>query len=107
MIINFSPIRMDETLQVSLKGDIITLNGEDFDFSPIPEGATLPSKAVKSNWITGDIKRSYGVIELTLILPHGSNAPETTRFPEPMKVYGDGVVMIPVYNIDTEAADEY
>lgn len=96
MKINLSPQRRDDTLVVTKVGDALLLNGEVLDFSPLPEGATLPSSAIDNQWVIGDVTRKDGQIELTLLLPHGPDASEAARFPEPLIVTADGVVELPV-----------
>ncbi|PRC05092.1 hypothetical protein CQ006_12285, partial [Pseudomonas cedrina] len=46
MIIKLIPQRRDDELVVSKRGDVLTINGESFDFRELPEGAALPSSAV-------------------------------------------------------------
>lgn len=106
MIVNFSPIRMDEQLVVEREDDIITLNGEAFDLSPLLEGASLPSTAIESKWFVGDIDRENGVISLTLVLPHGANAPIETRFPTAITLTENGPVQMPIYDIVEEVIEE-
>ncbi|AXQ49222.1 hypothetical protein ACLPJF_07635 [Pseudomonas vlassakiae] len=93
----FSPVRTDEQLVMSRSGDVLTLNGENFDFSPLLEGATLPREAILSDWFPGDVSRAGGILSLTVRLPHGPYAPEETRFPEPITIEVDGVVKLPPY----------
>lgn len=100
MQINFSPVRMDEQLTLDREGDVLYVNGEVFDFGPLLEGATLPQDAVLSDWFPGAVDRIDGELHLTIRLPHGPNAPHSTRFPEPITVTEDGPVDIPVYNIE-------
>jgi len=45
MHITLIPQRRATPLTVTRNGDILTLNGETFDFSPLPDGATLPREA--------------------------------------------------------------
>lgn len=103
MIINFSPVRMDEELQVSLAGEILYLNGEAFDFGPLEDGDTLPQQAISSKWVAGAVERVGGELRLTLVLPHGPNAPETTRYPQPLVASGEGLISLPVYDIPQQA----
>lgn len=101
MKIKLSPVRTDVQLVASVHGDVLTVNGQDIDFSPIPEGATLPAAAVLSDWVNGDVSRINGEIHLTLMLPHGANAPHSTRFPEYFDKYmtvGDGEIDLPAYD---------
>lgn len=100
MIITFSPMRSDAPLTLSRQGDVLTINGEEFDFTALPEGATLPGDAVRSDWIAGEVSRKEGRLHIPLILPHGANAPGTTRHPEPITLNDDGPVDLPAY--DTE-----
>lgn len=95
MIINLSPTRSDETLVVTKSGDALTVNGAEFDFSDLPDGATLPSGAIDSDWFAGPIDRTDGVLNLTLRFPHESNPPEHVAFPAPVNVTADGPVELP------------
>ena len=99
MHIALSPARRDETLTASRDGDTLTLNGDAFDFSPLGEGETLPADAIDSAWIVGDVTRTDGVLHLTLRLPHGANAPEETRFPEPIIDPPDGEIALPMHSL--------
>jgi len=98
MKIKLSPVRIDTQLEASLRGEVLTLNGEEFDFSPLLEGATVPASAINSPWFFGEIERKGGDVSLTLILPHGANAPESTRFPEPITATADGLLELPIYD---------
>lgn len=95
MKINYSPLRMDTTVVASLAGDVLTLNGEAFDFSQLPEGATLPTEAIASDWITGPVSRINGELHLTLRLPHGPSPSRAVAFPEPVTVTQDGPIPLP------------
>ncbi|MEX5587063.1 hypothetical protein [Pseudomonas urmiensis] len=99
MQIALSPVRMDEQVTLVRQGDILYVNGEAFDFSPLQEGATLPWGAVLSDWFPGTVERIDGELHLTIRLPHGPNAPESTRFPVPISITKDGPVDLPVYDI--------
>ena len=74
MQINRTPQRNDTQLEYSAKGDVLTINGEVFDFSAIPEGGYVES--VPCDWIVGSVRRQEGEITLTLIEPYGP-PPET------------------------------
>ena len=106
MKITLSPTRRDETLTASKAGDKLTLNGEEFDFGPLEEGETLPADAIDSPWIAGDVTRTDGVLHITLRLPHGANAPEETRFPEPIIDPPDGEIDLPPYEIEDPEPEE-
>ena len=98
MKLALSPTRTDIPLFASRDGDTLTLNGEAFDFAPLEEGETLPADAIDSEWIAGDVARTDGVLHITLRLPHGANAPEETRFPEPIIDPPDGEIALPPHS---------
>ena len=95
MKITLSPIRRDSQLTVSKQGETITINGSAYDFSVIPEGATLPASAVDCEFITGNIERINGVLHISLILPHGPNPSQAVAFPAPIINPPDGVLELP------------
>lgn len=104
MKIILSPMRRDDKLALSKSGDTLTINGEAFDFSGIPNGATLPREAITCDWIAGPVERdNAGVLTVPLILPHGPSAPEATRFPQPLENVADGPVSLPPYTVEEEA----
>ena len=103
MKINLSPQRCDNELTILKYGDILTINGSDYDFTNLPDGGMLPLyndqevlvKTIDCEWIVSDVKRVNGEIELTLLLPHGPNATEEARFPQPIIDPADGEVELP------------
>jgi len=104
MIIQFSPSYREFPLDMNREGDVLMLNGEIFDFSPLMEGATLPAGAISSDWFIKEVSRVEGELELTILLPHGPNAPESTRFATELVVTEDGTVDLPVYDEVVEDA---
>lgn len=95
MIINLSPQLRDDKLTVIKKGDILIVDEKEYDFSVIPEGATLPSDATDCKWFVGGIHRINGDLNLTIILPHDSNASESARFPNQIINPVDGTLELP------------
>lgn len=95
MYIKFSPRRRAGTLTASKVGDVLTLNGEQFDFSSLPDGAAIPAGAVPCDWILGPVERVEGDVHLTLILPHGSSPSAAVAFPEPLAITADGPIDLP------------
>ena len=95
MIIQLSPQRRDDTLAVTKQGDVLTINGTAYDFSQLPDGGTLPADAVDSEYVIGSVNRVKGELELTLLLPHGADASEAARFPQPIIDPADGKVELP------------
>ncbi|MNZ91180.1 hypothetical protein D3C78_1101550 [compost metagenome] len=97
MIIKLSPILMYTDFNVSVAGDVLTINGDELDFSPLPNGASLPKAAIANDWILGDVVRdAEGVLHVSLMFPHGPDASEAARFPEPITITEDGPVELPV-----------
>jgi len=95
MKISLSPQRRDDTLVVSKAGDVLTINGVEFDFSVVPDGATLPAPAVNCPFIGGPVERVGGDLQLTLILPLAADASEAARFPQPIINPADGALELP------------
>lgn len=54
MIIKLSPFAplpgSDERLSLSRAGDVLTVNGQAFDFTPLPEGGELPTEAIDRSY---------------------------------------------------------
>ena len=95
MEINLSPQRRDDTLTVIKQGDTLTINGTAYDFTDLPDGGTLPAEAVDSEFVVGNVERIDGVLHLTLLLPHGADASEAARFPQPIINPADGQLELP------------
>lgn len=103
MIINLRPIQMDETLVVSKSGDVLTINGEQYDFSSVPEGATIEAGAIPCQWIVSDVDRVEGSIVLTLLMPFQGLPPRHVAFPAPIIDPPDGEIVLPTseaFNVD-------
>lgn len=105
MRISFSPQRRDDALEVHKQGDVLTINGEEFDFSNLPNGATLPKEAIDSEWFASGVERVNGGLSFTLILPHGPNPSENMAFPETIVNPPNGKVKLPE-QIDEEPIEE-
>lgn len=95
MNINLSPVLMTKTLTLVKTGDTLTINGEPFDFSPLPDGATLPFGSVASEWVFGDVSRTSGEIDITITLPLPDNYSHEQAFPLPLLNVPDGPVNLP------------
>jgi hypothetical protein len=95
MNITLSPQRRDDGLQVVKSGDTLTINGTAYDFSVVPDGATLPRDAVDCPWLASDVERIDGVLHLTLLLPNSATASEAARFPAPIINPADGDLELP------------
>ncbi|WP_311969357.1 hypothetical protein [Pseudomonas baltica] len=110
MKINLSPVRRDDSLELSVTGAVVTVNGEPFDFSQMADGDTLPASAISSQWFVGDVHKTDGELELTLILPLPTNYSPAQAFPAPLLVTADGAVALPpplpLTDPDPEAIEE-
>lgn len=95
MHIKLNPQRRDDQISVIKSGDTLTINGEEFDLSVIPEGATLPADAISSEYFSGPVERINGVLHLTLTLPHGPNPQQHVAFPEEIVDPPDGEIEFP------------
>jgi len=95
MKINLSPQRRDDQLTVFKGGNVLTINGTEYDFTNLPNGGTLPAGAVDSEFVIGSVERVNGELELTLLLPHSAGASDAARFPEPIIDPADGEVELP------------
>lgn len=95
MQITFSPFRSNRVLTLERAGDTLIVNGEAFNFAPLPEGGKLPREAIENMWFVGPVERIGGVLHMTLMLPFGADAPEAARFPEPITVIEDGPIVLP------------
>lgn len=94
MKITFTPQLRADALSLSLVGDVLTVNGSAYDFGPLAEGGTLPREAVGCPLLASDVTREGGHVTLALILPHGSDAPEAARFPQPITVTQTGPIQL-------------
>jgi hypothetical protein len=95
MKIYLSPIRHDNKLSIVKKGDVLVVNGDEFDFGPIPEGGTLPLEAIDSDYFCGPVERIGGELIVNLLLPHGPSPSQAAAFPSPIAIVNDGVVELP------------
>jgi hypothetical protein len=103
MRISFSPQRRDGVLALEQTSvDRLRVNGDLFNFSTLPDGASLPAGTVPCDWIAGPVERVGGEVRLTLILPHGPNPSPAVAFPEPVIVTEIGPIAVPH---DEEPAD--
>ncbi|GGB00792.1 hypothetical protein GCM10011491_31230 [Brucella endophytica] len=95
MRISLSPQYRADTLTVVRSGDVLTISGEPYDFSSLPDGATIPAGTIPCKFIVGPVERIDGEINLTLLLPHGASPSQAVAYPEPITVTADGPVAIP------------
>lgn len=97
-------------LLVTVKGTVMTINGEEWDFSFMPPGSSLPATALDSSVIISGVDcDAQGVIHLELAMPadYGDNLD-----PFMVRNLDDGVVcdaktvpVLPVHQFDTPATE--
>lgn len=106
MKISLLPQRRDDSLEVTKSADVFTINGEAFDFSALPDGATIPVGEIPCEWIAGPVERIAGELHLTLILPHGPNPSQAVAFPQPIVSPADGAIALPADPAPAFAVEE-
>lgn len=79
------PDLIDGPLEASVSGDVLTLNGEDLDFSGIPDGYRLPASAVNNRFFlegsSDFVERKGKTLYFSLRLPVTMDSPEEFRNP--------------------------
>lgn len=95
MRIKLSPIRMDDSLVVVKTRDVLIINGERFDFSPMEVGSTLPAVAIQSQWIIGAVEKTTDELVITLLFPIPKNYSPAQAFPVDLIDVPDGPVAFP------------
>lgn len=94
--ITLSPQYSDANLTLSKQGDVFIINGDELDFSALPDGGELPPEAIDNESVIGGVKRVDGEIHITILLPYSNpNAPQSVTFPEPILVTEDGPIALP------------
>ena len=96
MKVNLSPQVRPGTLEVVRFGDVVVVNGTEFDFSAMGDGDTLPAGAVLSEWFVGPVDRVGAELELTLLLPLPPNYSPEQAFPMPIITLENGLVPLPL-----------
>jgi hypothetical protein len=114
--IGFLPIRMDLPPGVTVpdganprtlakEGAVLIVDGQRFDFGPMPDGSILPASSVPGGWLASDVERRGEAIALDVVLPWGIGAPEATRFPHRVLAREEGPIPVPPYGGDGPAID--
>lgn len=97
MKITLTPVFMETPLRLERKGD------DTLVFNQVEVDLTDPD--LDCEWVVGSPTLGPDGWEITIVLPHGSDAPHETRFPEPIEVTEDGVVNLPPYEVTTDGPD--
>lgn len=94
MKIFFNPQRSEASLALEVNGNQLTVNGEVFDFSSLPLDGVLPAAALSSPFFTGEVFWLNGVLQVSVLLPHGDSPEPDVAFPVPVEL-AEGVVAVP------------
>ncbi|MDS1142384.1 hypothetical protein RE432_18275 [Pusillimonas sp. SM2304] len=100
MHIKLSPYRSvrDEAKApvIEVMGEKLIIEGTEYDFSGVPDGATLPYDAIDCQHIVGDVERIDGVLHLTITYPLGP-PPWAGKhlFDQPIIDPADGLLELP------------
>jgi hypothetical protein len=108
MKIRLVPARMDDRIEVAVRGETLIVNGIEVDLSAATAAAPLLPEAGQPWILDAVIRHETGAdrgLELSLLLPHGANAPAETRFPADLVVTEDGPVALPPYDAPPPALD--
>jgi hypothetical protein len=98
MTINLIPQRREKGLGTVIKnGDKLIIDGEEFDFTQLPNGGMLPFTAISGSIFANEVKRENGELIVNLILPHGANPVEEVKFPKPIVNPPDGEIKLPEF----------
>ena len=100
MKLNLSPQRSDAEITYAVGGDNFLINGEPHDLSgdwvelatDDEEGGQLEPTGYL---LAGERDPETGEITLTVHAPHGPNAPESERFPDPIELKDGESVTFP------------
>jgi hypothetical protein len=93
--ITFSPVRAEEPITASLSGPVLTVNGIDYDLTAPDSCPWLLAAGLSGvSW------------HMTLLLPHGGDAPEETRFAGPVTLKEGGAIPLPPYDAPQPAPEE-
>ena len=82
-------------LSIFKSGDVIVINGDTLDFSPLAEGMVLPRAAIASPYVANIVKRIDGELIVPLVLPVKRGDPESVLFPADSVDVPDGPVELP------------
>ncbi|UHH33317.1 hypothetical protein LUW10_06055 [Pseudomonas veronii] len=80
------PGQSNEPLSVSVEYDVMTLCGQVFDLSVVPEGFRLHASATGCDHFVDFIECINGTLSLTLKLPVSWDSPESLRNPAELRV---------------------
>lgn len=89
--IHFAPVRREDSLSLKRQGDTLIANGTVYDLAAL---AAAETDSPGEGWVVSVAVTPDGYTAVVL-LPHGADAPEALRFPQPVVVTQDGNVPLP------------
>lgn len=95
MRIILHPQRSEERLDLSKVGDALVVNGVTYDFSMLPDGATLPADAIESPFFCDPVERIDGELVVRLTFPIGPEPSAEQAFPNVIQADADGPISLP------------
>ncbi|TCK99874.1 hypothetical protein BXY66_3578 [Shimia isoporae] len=93
MKINLSPQERPDRLELCRQGDVLLFNGEATDLRDL-----VGKEEIEHPWIAGPVREVGGSLCVTVILPHGPDAPLDTRYPSAIELTEDGNVPLPAFS---------
>lgn len=91
--ISFSPQYSTSRLTIEKQAETLIVNGDELDFSGLPDGGEYPPEAIDNPSVVGGVSRVGGVINITVILPYWMLGVFET--PAPITVEIDGPIALP------------
>lgn len=92
-----SPKYLLPPLALSVTGQVWAFNGKTIDFANLGNSEAIGADATDCPYILSASKDGSGNLTVTVLLPHGPDAAEATRFPDPITVSSDGPVALPAF----------
>ncbi|RRY17925.1 hypothetical protein EGJ57_16370 [Brucella anthropi] len=91
--ISFSPQYSAVDVSLEKRGNALIVNGDELDFSDLPDGGEYPPEAIDNPSIVSSVTRVEGEIHATVILPY--MVPGHFETPPPITVTSDGPIALP------------
>lgn len=90
----FAPVRREGGLVLERQGNTLIANGEAYDLAELA-AAGEDDAPPPGEGLVQAVRLLETGLEAVVLLPHGADAPEAVRFPEPVTVEVDGPVALP------------
>lgn len=90
-----SPVDGFPEYTLKVKGFIVYIDGEAYDFTPLPDGGRLPIGSVSNDAICGVVRREGDVLTVPIIYPFTAAPNMGFVDPKPITVRSNGPVKFP------------